>query len=97
MGMQVSIANPARVKGSDQSELVSNKNDRVDAVLLARFGAVMRPEPWIAPPLAYRQLRASVDRLDALKDMKQQESNWLETDRLTENAAAVDSAERHVD
>jgi hypothetical protein len=29
--------------------------------------------------------------------MKQQESNWLETYRLTENAAAVDSAERHVD
>jgi transposase len=97
MGMQVSIVNPARVKGFAQSELVRNKNDRVDAALLARFGAVMQPEPWIAPPLAYRQLRARVDRLDALKDMKQQESNRLETYRLTENAATVESAERHVD
>jgi transposase len=96
LGMQVSIVNPARVKGFAQSELVRNKNDQVDAALLARFGALMQPEPWIAPPLAYRQLRAKVDRLNALQDMQQQETNRLETYRLAKNEAMIESAERHV-
>jgi transposase len=96
-GMRVSIVNPARVKGFAQSELVRNKNDRVDSALLARFGALMQPEPWSAPPLAYRQLRAKVDRLNALKDMQQQETNRLEAYRLADNVAMIESTERHID
>lgn len=42
-GWQVSVVNPARVKGFAQSELARNKTDRADAALLARFCAAMRP------------------------------------------------------
>jgi transposase len=38
----------------------------------------MRPVLWVPPSAALRQLRAWVDRLQALKDMHQQELNRLE-------------------
>jgi|EndMetStandDraft_4_1072995.scaffolds.fasta_scaffold223009_1 transposase len=75
---KVSVVNPARVKGFAQGELLRNKTDRADAALLARFGQAMQPEPWVAPPLEVRQLRALVDRLQSLKEMHQQEANRLE-------------------
>jgi transposase len=77
-GWKVSVVNPARVKGFAQGEQLRNKTDRADAALLARFGQAMQPEPWVAPPLGVRQLRALVDRLQNLKEMHQQESNRLE-------------------
>ncbi len=97
MGMLVSIVNPARVKGFAQSQLVRNKNDRVDAALLARFGALMQPEPWQAPPKEYRELRAWVDRLASLKDIHQQESNRLEAHQLAKQAALIDNVQAHLD
>jgi transposase len=77
-GWYVSVVNPARIKGFAQGELVRNKTDRADAALLARFGQLMHPEPWMAPPLEVRELRALVDRLQSLKEMHQQEANRLE-------------------
>jgi transposase len=77
-GWQVSVVNPARVKGFAQGELSRNKTDRADAAMLARFCAAMRPTMWVPPSAAFRQLRAWVDRLQALKDMRQQELNRLE-------------------
>jgi transposase len=77
-GWCVSVVNPARIKGFAQSELVRNKTDRADAALLARFCQLMRPEPWVAPALEVRELRALVDRLQSLKEMHQQEANRLE-------------------
>lgn len=77
-GLRVSIANPACIKGFAQSENIRNKNDVVDAGVIARYCAVMRPELWQAPALEVRQLRAWNDRLLALKDIRQQELNRLE-------------------
>jgi len=77
-GWCVSVVNPARIKGFGQGELVRNKTDRADAALLARFGQALRPEPWVAPSVEVRQLRALVDRLHSLKEMHQQEANRLE-------------------
>jgi transposase len=74
----VSVVNPARVKGFAQGEMQRNKTDSADAGLLARFCQRLTPEPWQAPPLCVRQLRALVDRLQVLKDMRQQEANRLE-------------------
>ena len=77
-GWRVSVVNPARLKGFAQGELARNKTDRADAALLARFCAAMRPALWVPPSAAFRQLRAWVDRLQALKDMRQQEMNRIE-------------------
>jgi transposase len=77
-GWRVSVVNPARIKGFAQSELARNKTDRADAALLARFCAAMQPSLWTPPSAEWRELRGWVDRLQALKDMHQQESNRME-------------------
>lgn len=76
-GYVVSIVNPARIKGFAQSELARTKTDKADAAVIARFCAALRPAPWSPEPLEIRHLRALVRRLDALLEMRQQETNRL--------------------
>lgn len=78
-GWFVSVVNPSRIKGFAQSEMARNKTDKADAALLARFAQAMKPEAWTPPALEVRELRALVDRLQALKEMQQQEANRLES------------------
>lgn len=78
-GHLVSIVNPARIGGFAKSELSRTKTDNVDAALIARFCAAVRPSLWVPPAPEVKHLQALVRRLDALKEMYQQESNRLET------------------
>lgn len=96
-GWPVSVVNPARIKGYAQGELTRNKTDRADAALLARFCLAMRPSFWTPPPPAYRELRAWVDRLQALKDMRQQESNRMEAHQTTGQYTLIQSVQAHLD
>lgn len=77
-GFDVSMVNPARVKGFAQSELLRTKTDRQDASLIARFCQSMSPSLWQPEPKPVRELKAMVRRLDALMEMKQQEVNRLD-------------------
>lgn len=77
-GAVVSLVNPACIKGFGQSENIRNKNDVIDASLIARYCAAMKPQPWTPPPLEQRQLRAWTQRIQTLKDIRQQEENRLE-------------------
>lgn len=77
-GWFVSIVNPARVKGFAQSQLTRNKTDKADARLLSQFALRSELTPWQPPTRAARELRALIDRLGALQDMRQQERNRLE-------------------
>ena len=95
-GWQVSVVNPARIKGFAQSELARNKTDQADAALLARFCAAMRPALWEPPSTALRQLRAWVDRLQALKDMRQQEMNRIEAIEAGEQRDVLVHVNKHV-
>ena len=96
-GWRVSVVNPARVKGFAQGELARNKTDRADAALLARFCAAMRPSLWTPPSAAWRELRAWVDRLQALKDMRQQECNRVEAYRASGQRQMVLAVQTHLD
>jgi len=91
-GHQVSVVNPARIKGFAQSELSRTKTDKVDAGLIARFCAALRPEPWQPIALAIKQLQALVRRLETLNQMHQQEQNRLET----ASALVQSSLEEHL-
>lgn len=95
-GWKVSVVNPALIKGFAQSELARNKTDRADAALLARFCQAMRPALWAPPPAAFRQLRAWVDRLQALKDMRQQEVNRIEAMEASEQREVLGHVNKHV-
>lgn len=77
-GWPVSVVNPARIAGFAQSELTRNKTDKADAKLIAKFAQRADLTLWEPPSPAVRQLRALVDRLQALIDMRQQERNRLE-------------------
>jgi transposase len=77
-GHRVSVVNPARLHGFAQSQLQRNKTDQLDAALIARFCQQQQPEAWTPPPLEIQQLRALMRRLEALREMRQQESNRLE-------------------
>ena len=96
-GWRVSVVNPARIKGFAQGELARNKTDRADAALLARFCAAMAPGLWTPPPPAWRELRAWVDRLQALKDMRQQELNRREAHLASGQAPLVKAVQTHLD
>jgi transposase len=95
-GWKVSVVNPARIKGFAQGELARNKTDRADAALLARFCAAMKPSLWEPPPPAFRQLRAWVDRLQTLKDMRQQEMNRIEALEASEQPDVLAHVKTHV-
>lgn len=94
-GWMVSVVNPAR-KGFAQSELARNKTDRADAALLARFCAAMRPSVWKPPSPAYRQLRAMVERLQALKEMHQQEVDRLEAHHASGETTVLPNVKSHI-
>jgi transposase len=96
-GWLVSIVNPARVKGYAQSEMVRNKTDRADAALLARFCAALQPQRWSAPSPGIRRLRSLVERLQALHDMHQQESNRLEAAKACNDEVAQRHIRDHID
>jgi transposase len=95
-GWLVSVVNPARVKGFAQSELTRNKTDKADAALLARFCSALAPERWCAPSPAVRQLRSLVERLQALKDMHQQEMNRMEAANASDDQLAKVYIAEHV-
>jgi transposase len=45
----VSIINPAQIKYFARTTLMRGKSDPLDADLIARFGAVMKPKAWTPP------------------------------------------------
>ena len=77
-GFDVSVVNPARIKGFVRSEMLRTKNDKQDASLIVRFCQAMSPELSQPEALNIKQLKAMVRRLDALIDMRQQEVNRLD-------------------
>lgn len=52
--------NPARIKGFAKSELLRTKTDSVDAALIARFCAAMKPSLWTPTAPEVKELQAGV-------------------------------------
>jgi len=75
---QVSVVNPARIKGFSQGELMRTKTDKSDASLIARFCLAMKPALWIPEAPEIRLLRDLSRRYESLLEMHQQEVNRLD-------------------
>lgn len=95
-GLKVSVVNPGCIKGFGHSENVRNKNDAIDAALIARYCRAMSPKPWSPAPLEQRQLRAWTLRLQALKDIRQQEDNRLEALTVSDLDDVVAHIKEHI-
>ena len=76
-GHRVSVVNPMVIHAFAASQLSRTKTDRTDAALIARFCATQHPPVWTPLPHEIRELQALVRRLDALHEMRTQETNRL--------------------
>ncbi|MDP1645472.1 MAG: transposase [Thiobacillus sp.] len=72
-GVTVSVANPAQAKDFARGLAVRTKTDGVDSVVLARYGALVKPQPWQASPLEVRELnRQEKATVSGVPDLVQQ-------------------------
>ena len=74
-GQAVAVVNPRQVREFARALGRRAKTDRLDAQVLARFGATLRPEPRPLPSEEVRELDALVTRRRQLLDMLQAERN----------------------
>ena len=88
-GARVSLANPHRAREFARGMDILTKNDRVDAYMLACYGVLKEPEPWVPPPEDVRYLSALLRRRDALVTDSTREKNRLEKCRATDMPPAV--------
>lgn len=82
-GVTVSIVNPAQVKDFGRSLGIRTKTDGIDSLVLARYGALLKPKPWIPPAPEARILQALLSRREAIAKDLQREHNRLEKANAT--------------
>jgi transposase len=75
LGHTVSVVNPKQVRKYAESQMQRNKTDPEDAKLIADYCLRQEPAPWAPAPAAYRELKAMVRHLVALKDDRQRIRN----------------------
>jgi transposase len=80
-GVPVAVVNPRQVRDFARSTGQLAKTDRLDARLLARFAAVVRPMPRPVPSEATLELAALVERRRQVVDMLTAEKNRLHVAR----------------
>jgi transposase len=68
-GLPVVVANPRQVRDFARAAGTLAKTDRLDAAVLARFGAVLAPEPRPLPDEATQELQARLARRRQLLEM----------------------------
>lgn len=93
-GVTVSVVNPAQVKSFAHADLVRTKTDAVDASVIARFGAAMKPGPWTPPTPHEEEMLGIVRHVEAIKDMIRAEGNRLHA--LEEIGASTASVQKEV-
>jgi transposase len=77
-GYVVSVLNPSVIGAYGASQLRRAKTDPTDAAVIADYMRTQQPPAWTPLPAETRQLQALVRRLDALLEMRTQETNRLE-------------------
>jgi transposase len=77
--VRVSVMNPMQVKAFGTSLLLRTKTDKVDAELLARYGAKVQPAPTVQLPEELKILRSLVRHLEHLIQRQAQEQGHLES------------------
>ncbi|SFE10302.1 Transposase [Pseudomonas citronellolis] len=98
-GYRVCVMNPARIASYAQSQLQRVKTDKVDAKLIALYGArhVEDLQLWQPDPVSVRQLRALVRRYEELKELFQMEINRLETAKSDVVKESILSVSAHLE
>ena len=88
-GVMVSIINSAQVKDFGRGLAVRIKTDGVDSVVLARYGALLKPKAWVPPPQEALVLQALLIRREAIAQDLQRERNRQEKAGATDTPALI--------
>jgi transposase len=88
-GYEVSVVNPARIKGYALSQLRRSKTDPLDADVIADFCRTQQPKLWTPPTAAEQKLRALVRHRETLLKSQTQQTNRLATCRDEEVRASL--------
>ena len=78
-GQAVAVVNPTRVRAFARAEGILAKTDKIDAGVIARFGATMKPEPQARRDQSQLELNQWVTRRRQLVLMVTAEKNRLHT------------------
>jgi transposase len=78
-GIAVALVNPTRVRAFARAEGVVAKTDKIDAQVIARFGAVMKPQARARREKSQVELNELVSRRRQLVEMLTAEKNRLQT------------------
>ena len=92
-GQAVALVNPTRVRAFARAEGVLAKTDKIDAQVIARFGATMKPKPQARRTQSQVELNQWVTRRRQLVEMSTAEKNRLQTAPPAMKADIV----RHID
>lgn len=82
-GLPIAIAHPGRVRQFAKSVGLLAKTDKLDARVLARFAAAVRPTPTRLPTTAEEQLSALLTRRRQVVEMTVAETNRLSSTHST--------------
>lgn len=78
-GQAVALVNPTRVRSFARAEGILAKTDKIDAGVIARFGATMKPEPQARRDRSREELNQWVTRRRQVVLMVTAEKNRLQT------------------
>jgi transposase len=78
-GVAVALVNPSRVRAFARAEGILAKTDKIDARVIARFGATMKPKARVRREEAQVQLNELVSRRRQLVEILTGEKNRLQT------------------
>ena len=78
-GLDVAIVNPTRVRAFARAEGLLAKTDKIDARMIARFGAMMKPKAQARRDEAQVELNQWVTRRRQVVEMRVAEKNRLDT------------------
>ncbi len=81
---KITIINPVQVKRFMQSRLIRTKTDPVDAMQIASYMAINKPEPTVVLPSEIEDLKALSRHLDHLIRKRANEITYLESVRDTD-------------
>jgi transposase len=76
-GYRVSMVNPMQIHAYGKSQLRRNKNDRLDAQLIADFCFTQEPPTWTPPTRCQQEIQELTRHITTLKQDRQRKRNQL--------------------
>jgi len=105
-GLEVALVNPTRVRAFARAEGILAKTDKIDAGVIARFGATMKPQARVRREQDQVKVNEKITRRRQLVAMRTAEKNRLDTASPTMRApitnhiawlqAEIEALEAHI-